>query len=288
MAGTTLPPLRDHHVHLGLIDTEALRSSALSAVDDLGWAISESSAWKAAGAGGCEVRAAGPFLTKVGGYPTGRAWAPDLAVRQISSAQDAATAVAEIASAGLDMCKVALNSDMPLLDDRELGALVLAARDAGLPVVAHVEGKGQSRRAFEAGVDTLAHTPWSEGLDDALIADMAGMTWISTLNIHRTTDDRAYACASNNLAAFHGHGGRVLYGTDMGNGPTPVGLNPGELSALVEIGMGIDDIIAAMATVESSAYVTWSPLPPPTRPEEFVAWCASLETRTNEQLGAAE
>jgi hypothetical protein len=54
----------------------------------------------------------------------------------------------------------------------------------------------------------------------------AGQAWVSTLDIHgygtpSADQDRAV----DNLARFRAAGGRVLYGTDLGNGPLPPTLN---------------------------------------------------------------
>lgn len=273
--GTLLPPLRDHHVHLGLIDTASLAGSALSAVDDLGWTTAAARHWQRHGVAGRTVRAVGPFLTTVGGYPFGRAWAPHDAVRQISSAHDAAAAVLEVAEAGFGSCKVALNADLPLLDAEELRTVVRMAHDCGLSVVAHVEGAGQARRAFEAGVDVFAHAPWTERLDEHLISDMAGISWISTLGIH--TGD-AYSIALANTASFRQSGGTVLYGTDLGNGTNEAVLSPVELSALLDVGMDAHAIIASAAATDVDTRITWSPLPPPRDGREFVTWCQTLRS----------
>ncbi len=40
-----------------------------------------------------------------------------------------------------------------------------------------------------------------------------------------------------NLAAFVAAGGRVLYGTDLGNGEQPLGVNSRELEALHAVGV---------------------------------------------------
>lgn len=276
--GTVLPPLRDHHVHLGLIDTASLAGSALSAVDDLGWTTAAARHWQLHGMAGRMVRAVGPFLTKVGGYPFGREWAPDDAVRQISSAHDAAAAVLEVAEAGFRACKVALNADLPLLDTEELQSIVRVAHDCGVSVVAHVEGAGQARRAFEAGVDVFAHAPWSELLDEHLIADMAGISWISTLAIHDQSPGGSYSTALANTASFHQSGGTVLYGTDLGNGTTEAALSPVELSALLDAGMDAHAIIASAAAADIDTRITWSPLPPPRSDHEFVTWCQTLRS----------
>lgn len=281
--GTLLPPLRDHHVHLGLIDPATLADSALSAVDDLGWTTAAARRWQLDGVADRTVRAVGPFLTAVGGYPVGRVWAPADAVRQISSVPDAAAAVREIAAAGFHACKVALNADLALLDTDELRAVVRTAHDCGLPVVAHVEGAGQARRAFEAGVDVLAHAPWTELLDEHLIADMAAMSWISTLGIHHGSVHAQTARA--NTAAFHRSGGTVLYGTDLGNGTTRAALSSVELTALLDAGLDVHAIIASAAATDVHTRATWSPLPPPQSDDELVDWCQTLRSIPIDQLG---
>ncbi len=145
VAGSLVPGLRDHHVHLGLVDREALSRSSLSAVDDLGWIPDEVLRWQeaptrsAAGSGWPD-----PFLTAPGGYPSGRVWAPDDAVVAIGSAAEGAATVADLAGAGVDLIKVALHTGMPLLDDDVLRAIVAAAHGRGLPVVVHAEGEGQA------------------------------------------------------------------------------------------------------------------------------------------------
>jgi hypothetical protein len=50
----------------------------------------------------------------------------------------------------------------------------------------------------------------------------------------------------DNLAAFHAAGGRVLYGTDLGNGPLPVGLNLREVALLRLAGLDDDAVLAAL------------------------------------------
>jgi hypothetical protein len=60
---------------------------------------------------------------------------------------------------------VALNTEAgPSLTDAELVAVCETAHQRGLRVVAHVQGEGTTERALGAGVDELAHTPWTERL----------------------------------------------------------------------------------------------------------------------------
>ena len=142
--------------------------------------------------------------------------------------------------------RATLNAEAgPVWDDPLLATVVTLAHESHLPVVAHAQGAGHAERALTAGVDVLAHTPWSESLSDAVIARMAArMAWISTLDIHGWGSygadfDRAFG----NLERFVAAGGTVHYGTDLGNGPLPAGLNRRELEALQGAGV---DLVAAL------------------------------------------
>ncbi|WP_229830966.1 amidohydrolase family protein [Actinoplanes ianthinogenes] len=206
------------------------------------------------------IRYAGPFLIAPGGYPSDRAWAPAGSWREITSEADAGAAVADAWSAGATLIKVTAHAGGPLLPQPILRALVDAAHASGLPVVAHAEGPGTVAAAVEAGVDLLAHTPWTESLPDTLIRACAGrMTWISTLDIHGWGDpDPAREVAVDNLRRFVEAGGKVRYGTDLGNGPLPPGVNPRELRALRSAGLTPDEILTSM-TEPDSPEITWVP-----------------------------
>ena len=269
----------DHHVHLQLVDAAGLEGSLLGRVVDLGGdpavlasvAVRNSGNSSAAGesttgitrdanpAGrgsqelrtspgghGVEIRFAGAFLTPPGGYPSDRAWAPAGSVREIGDADAAAAAVTEMTSVGASFIKVASNSTAgPVFSDDLFRTIVDIAAASGLPVVAHAEGPGEAERAARLGARMLAHAPFSERLtDDEIAAHAASVQWISTLAIH---DPAAYGIAIDNVRRFHAAGGRVLYGTDMGNGPTPVGLNAGEVQALRDAGLDDADLLRALA-----------------------------------------
>jgi imidazolonepropionase-like amidohydrolase len=156
-------------------------------------------------------------------------------------------AIEEIADAGATRVKLASNSTAgPTFSDEMLETLVALARRRGLPVVIHTEGAGEASRAIRAGAHALAHAPFSELLSTAEIAEHAArVTWISTLAIH-PAGSAERAIATENVAAFHAAGGRVRYGTDMGNGPTPAGLNLAELDALRDAGLTTSDLLVAL------------------------------------------
>jgi hypothetical protein len=126
--------------------------------------------------------------------------------------------------------------------------VVRAAHQHGLPVGVHAEGPDQARRAFEAGADVLVHVPWTESLESDLLRAMAGsMRWISTFAIHR---DRDLERALDNARRFLRLGGRLQYGTDMGNdmngGATPPGPRVEEISALGETGLAGDALLTSL------------------------------------------
>jgi imidazolonepropionase-like amidohydrolase len=254
LPGTVLPGFRDAHVHLGLVDGSGLLAGGIAAVHDFGWTLELARNWPDTRHLPA-VSIAGQFLTARGGYPSSSAWAPRGAVLELDGPDDASVAVDSQLTAGASFIKVVLNTDAgPVLDDPTLSAIVAHAHDRGTPVAAHVEGTGQAARAFDAGVDLFAHTPWSEHIGDELLAAMAGrMSWISTLDIHGWgAYDADFARASDNLRRFHAAGGGIRYGTDLGNGPLPVGINPRELLALEQAGLGLEALAAAIAPLPTS------------------------------------
>lgn len=245
--GLTLPPFCDSHVHLGLIDRSLLAAGGIGRVLDLGWDPRIAQGWLASA--DVEVQIAGPLLAAPGGYPLASGWAPDAAVRQIPDAATAAVAIADVEKLGATVVKITLNSEAgPVFDDELLEAVVALARARRLPVVAHAQGRGQAERALNAGVDCLAHAPWSETLSDDIINRMAArMSWISTLDIHGWGQYGAdFTRAMDNLTRFAARGGAVHYGTDLGNGPLPVGLNRRELVALADAGLGASALLESL------------------------------------------
>jgi len=268
---TALPGVVDHHVHLGLVDRALLAGSAVVEVHDLGWDPVVAAGWQDRPPAGVSVRFAGRFHTAPGGYPSDRSWAPDGAVRAVTDPTDAAAAVAEAVAYGASAVKIALHTGMPLLPDDVLRALVGAAHGHGLPAVVHAEGEGQAARATDAGADVLVHAPWSERVPDDVLNRGAAMTWISTLAIHGPTTQ---AVAIDNIRRFLAIGGRVVYGTDMGNGPTPVGVNVPEILALGAAGLTGDDLLDA---VLGGPPALVSPHPRPHTASELVVWLGDAQ-----------
>ncbi|WP_281640850.1 amidohydrolase family protein [Aurantimicrobium minutum] len=235
--GTLFPLFGDAHVHLGLIEPELLPAGGIGRVLDLGWSTPELQAW-ATSIPGLIVDFAGNFLAAEGGYPSDRSWAPTGATVFVENANEA---VAEQVASGSSAIKITLNADAgPVHTDEVLAELVAAGEEADLPPVIHAEGAGQAERAISAGSVVLAHTPFTEILSDELIsyAAASNVGWMSTLDIHGYgTYSDAFDIACANLRRFIAAGGTVFYGTDLGNGPLPLGINVRELTALQACGM---------------------------------------------------
>jgi imidazolonepropionase-like amidohydrolase len=253
LPGVLLPGLTDHHVHSSQVDVRALLAGGLTTVVDLGGVPAEIwplAAGSATAADRPRIHPAGPFLTAPGGYPTRQDWAPAGIAWEVADPESAAAAVRALAPHHPVTIKVALNADAgPVLDDVTLAAVVGQSRLAGLSVTAHVQGTGQAERAAAAGVRTLAHTPWTEILGDALIAHLAQTAVVvSTLDIHGWgTPAPECHTALANLSRFHRAGGVLRYGTDLGNGPLPLGVNGREIDLLGTAGLTGHGILAAMA-----------------------------------------
>ncbi|QYH35189.1 amidohydrolase [Salinibacterium sp. M195] len=293
LPGVLLPGFRDAHVHLGLTEPRALIAGGLAAVDDLGGHPDRLREWAHDDAVSM-VQYAGAFITAPGGYPSKRAWAVTLAVAEVSTGEQAMAAVAQQLAAGATFVKVALNSeDGPVIDDGTLSALVEHAHSRGAEVVVHVQGAGQVQRAFAAGADRLAHTPWTEKLSDALIDEMAQPnsrflagrhSWISTLDIHGYGQrGRDFATASDNLRRFHAAGGTVRYGTDMGNGDLPPGLNQRELTALQDAGVRYDALLRALCLPGFGSTVSYLPTVPLAN-TDLAGWLMTANVVTAQQL----
>jgi imidazolonepropionase-like amidohydrolase len=252
--GFLMPGAADRHVHIGLADPGAVLLGGVTAVRDLAWPpevifpladASELSTFN-----GPLIRAAGPMITAPGGYPTADRWAPPGTGLEIRGVEEAATAVEVLADRGAAAIKVSLNAEAgPTPTDAELAATVQAAGERGLPVTVHVQGVGQAERALGAGVSEFAHCPWSERLSEAVLESAAkAVRIVSTLDIwsfgNVTPELRT---AADNMARFRAAGGTVVYGTDLGNGAIPPGIDVREVLLLREtVGMTADEILEAL------------------------------------------
>lgn len=259
-AGLTLMPgFIDAHVHIDFYDPATVLRGGVTTVRDLGWPVERIfglvAASKEYGFDGPSIVAAGSMLTAPGGYPSKAAWAPAGTALEVSTTGEARDAVASLAQRGAVVIKVALAPDVgPVLDIDLLRDIVVAAQELDLKVTAHVSGLDALYQALDARVDELAHMPMGLALiPDGAIERMVQqqMAVVPTLSIR---EGRERDIAIENLRCFVRAGGRVVYGTDLGNeGPKP-GIDETEIAAMVAAGMTAKDILKS-ATSGAAAWL---------------------------------
>jgi len=227
------PAFIDSHVHLAYLpEAPAMLDGGVVAAVDLAAPIDA----LAEPLGAMQVRWAGPMVTAVGGYPT-QSWGRDGYGTEVTTADQAAAAVATLTESGASVIKVPLGGS-PGLTDAALAAAVSAAHDRGLPVAAHALDDASAARAAAFDVDVLAHLP-TRPLSADTVAAWSGRAVVPTLAAFGGGADTLA-----NLSALHDAGARVLYGTDFGNTRTP-GIQAAELRAMRDAGLSSADILAA-------------------------------------------
>ncbi len=256
---TLVPGFIDCHVHIGFYDPGEVLAGGVTTVRDLAWPPEE--IWplveraRHASFDGPSILAAGQMLTVPEGYPTRAPWAPAGTGLAVRDAAEARSAVASTAARGAAVIKVALNAAVgPTLDPSVLEAIIDAAHDAGLTTTGHVYGLGELDKALRAGLDELAHILMSpEEIPNEMLSTMVarGMVVVPTLAIFW---DEARDIAIDNLRRFRSAGGRVVYGTDLGNeGPSP-GIDAREVEGMLSAGFTPLELIAS-ATVGAASWL---------------------------------
>nr|WP_175526146.1 amidohydrolase family protein [Microbacterium azadirachtae] len=137
-------------------------------------------------------------------------------------------------------------------------AAVRSAHRRGLRVFAHPSNRAGIEIAVKAGVDALAHLPDdTQGTQELLEqAAMQGVRVVPTLHMFSSTvtSDEAYLRPiSEALRHFRAHGGKVLFGTDVGYMPDR-DTRP-EFTAMASAGMNATDILASLTT-EPAAFLS--------------------------------
>lgn len=235
---TLLPGFIDAHVHIGFFEPSQVLSGGVTTARDLGWPPREIFALRdrlrGAPEGGPLLIAAGGIITAVGGYPTRAAWAPEGTGLEVSDENEARSTVAMMVGAGAAVIKVAQAPDRgPVMSAQVLSAVVDAAHEAGLKATSHLTTIDELTMALDVGVDELAHGLWADSLiPDELVVRMAdSIVVVPTLHIDPSPK------RVENLRRFVAAGGRVIYGTDMGNAGPPAGIDVDELELMVSAGM---------------------------------------------------
>jgi imidazolonepropionase-like amidohydrolase len=102
-------------------------------------------------------------------------------------------------------------------------------------------------RALGAGVDELAHTPWTRLSDDVIQTAASRLRIVSTLDILSFgRDTPEIRTALDNLRRFHVAGGTIVYGTDLGNGDIPPGIHTREALLIREAGLEPEEVLETM------------------------------------------
>ncbi len=236
------PAFIDSHVHLAYaFDAPTLAAGGIAAAIDLAAPLSFLDEDHTP----LQVRAAGPMITAMGGYPT-QGWGAGGFGLEVSGADAVREAVDQLVDAGAALIKVPIG-EAPTLGDAELIALVAQAHRRGVPVVAHALTDADASRAAIADVDILAHTP-TERLAEATVLAWSSRAVISTLDAFGGTADTI-----DNLRRLREAGATVLYGTDLGNTGIPA-IDRNELALLAAAGLDGAEILAAGTTTPAA---TW-------------------------------
>jgi len=253
------PGVLDAHVHLAFGSPAELFRGGVVGARDLGAPLGQARQWRTGGRvppASAAVAVAGPIITGPGGYPS-RSWGAGGFAAFVDSPAAADSLVRELAAAGIDLVKIALEpGGGPVPGPAETRAVVEAAHELGLRVSAHALGAAMVVRALDAGVDELAHVP-TETLRPALVERLvaAGVPVVSTLQtLHAGGAGRA---AGRNAAALHAAGVELVYGTDLGNAGTRPGVDPRELARLADAGLG--PLGALRAATEGAARLAGLP-----------------------------
>lgn len=237
------PGIVDAHVHLAFGSVDGMLRTGLVGVRDLGAPQQLATLWRTGHRRPAQERpvvaVSGPIITSVDGYPS-QSWGRNGFAVFASSPAQARQLVHRLAAAGADVIKIALepgDAGWSVPEPGVVRAVVEAAHDAGLAVVAHALRAELVRRAVDAGVDELAHTP-TERLSESLVARIAdaGVSVVSTLQTFFSAGVGREA--GENAADLHAAGVRLRYGTDLGNGGTRPGVDPRELDRLADAGLG--------------------------------------------------
>lgn len=233
------PGIVDSHVHLSFSHPSEQLAAGVIGVRDLGAPPGSSKKWRTfARRSGMALGVCGPILTVAGGYPT-RSWGADGYGQPIFDLAHAAAVVNDLVADGADVIKIALETGpgWPTLAPPMARAIVRAAHERGVAVVAHALTSQMVDRALRCGVDELAHVP-TEALSAAQIEAIAeaGIRVSSTLQTFFSGGIGRPAL--QNATAMVEAGVPLMYGTDIGNVGTKPGVDPRELDRLAQAGLG--------------------------------------------------
>jgi imidazolonepropionase-like amidohydrolase len=265
---TILPGFVNAHAHTVSLSDDELRAWARAGVltvRDLGGPLAGSVARRDRVAAADDpslprLLVAGPLLNVPGSFST-QVYGVTDRIALVTGAADARRETAAILDGGADLIKLAVSGRTDVswaeLSDAELAAIVETARARGAHVAAHVDRASALRRAVEAGVSSVAHSP-RDRIPDALIAAMveAGAGMVPTIAVYEgLARDRGnlvewrrviQPVLYDNLRRFAAAGGLLALGDDYGgaSGMT-VGMPSAEIGHWLAAGLTPMQVIVA-------------------------------------------
>ncbi|MFC4241760.1 amidohydrolase family protein [Gryllotalpicola reticulitermitis] len=266
---TLLPGLIDAHVHtvLGRVDLQNLAQwGVTTGLDMAAWPLEFVNAMRheadVAQIFSATVPAVGPGgnHAKMPGFP---------ADGVVTTPAEARSFVERRVADGADWIKIVTEAAPPAgMDQPTVNAIVQAAHEHGLLVVAHSITTGAFRVAIEAGVDVSTHAPLDAVLDDELVARMREMAMVSvpTLTMMEGTAQLfaarglRYENARDSVVKFYEAGIRILTGTDANSAPgAPFGPKHGEslhheFELLVQAGLTPVEVLTGATSLSADTF----------------------------------
>jgi imidazolonepropionase-like amidohydrolase len=174
----------------------------------------------------------------------------------VVSADDARKKANEELDAGVDMIKISLEdgyfdrSGLPKLTDDEIAAIVAVAHERGTKVSGHITRGAYLERMVNAGVDDVAHIPWT-AIDPAVLKRMVEKDIYFTSTFTAFRNGVPVEQCIVNLSQFIQLGGHVALGDDYGgdrsnsNNNFELGIPMYEIKMMTYAGMTPMQIIVA-------------------------------------------
>lgn len=258
--GVLLPGLIDAHVHLDSpARLPALTGYGVTTALDMASVPEETDALRGQ-AGQADIRTAGIPAIAPGSL---HSRIPGVGERGlIAGAGEAKRFVADRVVERSDYIKIVVGSPLADHDQATLDALVAAAHEQGMLVIAHASSAASVAKAQAAGADILTHAPLEQALDPAAAAQAAaaGRVVVPTLTMMEAIvagiapPGADYANARASVAVLHQADVPILAGTDANDSPgAPVSVPHGkslhrELELLVDAGLStLEALLAATA-----------------------------------------
>jgi imidazolonepropionase-like amidohydrolase len=266
---TLLPGLIDAHMHtvLGRVDLENLAQwGVTTGLDMAAWPLEFVTAMRHE-QGVAQIFSATTPAVGPGGNHANLPGFPRDGI--VTTPEQARAFVEQRVRDGADYIKIVTEAAPPAgMDQPTVNAIVRAAHEHGLLVVAHSITTGAFRVAIEAGVDVSTHAPLDAVLDDDSIARMreAGMVSVPTLTMMEGTAQLfagrglRYRNAHDSVAKFHEAGIRILVGTDANSAPgAPFGPTHGEslhheFDLLVQAGLTPVEVLAGATALTAETF----------------------------------